>query len=152
MRETSDVYGEGRNEDLVGRAIAGRCYEVVLATKFGIVRPTDGTAWYYDGSPEYVRSACEASLRRLGVDHIDLDHQHRIDQSTPIEETVGALAELVAEGKIGHIGKPSEGVGRHHPPRARRPPDRGGAARVLVVGALGRAGSVPGSTTTGCTK
>ena len=102
--DTSDVYGEGRNEDLVGRAIAGRRNEVVLATKFGIVRPTDGSAWYYDGSPEYVRKACDASLRRLGVDHIDLYYQHRIDRNTPIEETVGALAELVTAGKIGHIG------------------------------------------------
>jgi aryl-alcohol dehydrogenase-like predicted oxidoreductase len=101
--DTSDVYGEGRNEELVGRAIAGRRDEVVLATKFGIVRP-EGAPWYYDGSPAYVRTACEASLRRLGVDHIDLYYQHRIDQDTPIEETVGALAELVQAGKIGHIG------------------------------------------------
>src|SRR6478735_2849873 len=101
--DTSDVYGEGRNEELVGRAIAGRRDEVTIATKFGIVRPA-GEPWYYDGSPEYVRAACDASLRRLGVDHIDLYYQHRIDKSTPIEETVGALAELVAAGKVRHLG------------------------------------------------
>jgi aryl-alcohol dehydrogenase-like predicted oxidoreductase len=102
--DTSDVYGEGANEELVGRAIRGRRDEVQLATKFGIVRPADGSAWYYDGSPAYVRAACDASLQRLGVDHIDLYYQHRVDLNVPIEETVGAMAELVAAGKVRHLG------------------------------------------------
>jgi aryl-alcohol dehydrogenase-like predicted oxidoreductase len=99
LLDTADVYGDGHNEELVGRAIAGRRDEVVLATKFGILRPSG-----ISGRPEYVRSACEASLRRLGVETIDLYQQHRVDPDTPIEETVGALAELVAEGKVRHIG------------------------------------------------
>lgn len=103
--DTADMYGVGANEELVGRAIAGRRDEVVLATKFGIVRdPADPTNRSISGSPEYVRAACEASLRRLGVDHIDLYYQHRVDRATPIEETVGAMAELVAEGKVRHLG------------------------------------------------
>jgi aryl-alcohol dehydrogenase-like predicted oxidoreductase len=103
--DTSDVYGPHTNEELVGRAIAGRRDDVVLATKFGIVRdPDDPTRRGVDGSPAYVRSSCEGSLRRLGTDHIDLYYQHRIDPDTPIEETVGALAELVAEGKVRYIG------------------------------------------------
>jgi len=102
--DTSDMYGPYLNEELVGRAIAGRRDEVVLATKFGIVRgdrPADRTI---RGDGAYVKQACEASLRRLGVDHIDLYYQHRSDGNTPIEETVGAMADLVAEGKVGHLG------------------------------------------------
>jgi aryl-alcohol dehydrogenase-like predicted oxidoreductase len=100
--DTSDMYGQGHNEQLVGRAIASRREEVVLATKFGIRR--DGGERSVDGSPEYVRRACEASLERLGVDHIDLYYQHRVDPETPIEETVGAMGELVSEGKVRYLG------------------------------------------------
>jgi aryl-alcohol dehydrogenase-like predicted oxidoreductase len=105
LLDTSDAYGPHTNEELVGRAIADRRDQVVLATKFGIVRdPADTTARGVDGRPEYVRRACEASLRRLGVDHIDLYYQHRVDPETPIEETVGAMGELVAEGKVRYLG------------------------------------------------
>jgi aryl-alcohol dehydrogenase-like predicted oxidoreductase len=106
--DTSDMYGPHTNEELVGRAIAGRRDEVFLATKFGIrIEPGDGDApakRSIDGTPEYVRAACEGSLRRLGVEQIDLYYQHRVDPKTPIEETVGALAELVSEGKVRHLG------------------------------------------------
>jgi aryl-alcohol dehydrogenase-like predicted oxidoreductase len=103
--DTSDVYGPYTNEVLVGRAIADRRDEVVLATKFGIVRdPDDPSARGQNGRPEYVKQAAEASLKRLGVDHIDLYYQHRVDPATPIEETVGALGELVQEGKVRYIG------------------------------------------------
>jgi aryl-alcohol dehydrogenase-like predicted oxidoreductase len=102
--DTADMYGPFTNERLVGRAIAGRRDEVVLATKFGNERLEDGTRVGINGSPEYVRSACDASLQRLGVDHIDLYYQHRVDQTVPIEETVGAMAELVAQGKVRHLG------------------------------------------------
>jgi aryl-alcohol dehydrogenase-like predicted oxidoreductase len=103
--DTSDVYGPYTNEVLVGRAIADRRDEVVLATKFGIVRdPDDPSARGQNGRPEYVKQAAEGSLKRLGVDHIDLYYQHRVDPATPIEETVGALAELVQEGKVRYIG------------------------------------------------
>jgi aryl-alcohol dehydrogenase-like predicted oxidoreductase len=104
LLDTSDIYGPFTNERLVGRAIAGRRDDVVLATKFGIVREEDGTRRGVDSSPEYVRRACEASLQRLGIDHIDLYYQHRVDPKTPIEETVGALAELVQEGKVRFLG------------------------------------------------
>lgn len=105
LLDTADMYGPHRNEELVGRAIAERRDQVVLATKFGIVRdPADPTARGVDGRPEYVRSACDASLRRLGVDHIDLYYQHRVDPTVPIEETVGAMAELVAAGKVRYLG------------------------------------------------
>jgi aryl-alcohol dehydrogenase-like predicted oxidoreductase len=103
--DTSDAYGPHTNEVLVGRAIADRRDQVVLATKFGIIRdPDDPSARGVKGTPEYVKQAAEASLRRLGVDHIDVYYQHRVDPETPIEETVGALAELVQEGKIRYIG------------------------------------------------
>jgi aryl-alcohol dehydrogenase-like predicted oxidoreductase len=103
--DTSDVYGPHTNEQLVGRAIADRRDEVVLATKFGIVRdPDDPHRRGVDGSPDYVRRACEGSLQRLGVDHIDLYYQHRVDPDTPIEETVGAMAQLVQEGKVRYLG------------------------------------------------
>ncbi len=106
--DTSDMYGPHTNEELVGRAIAARRSEVFLATKFGI-RLERGEAGSppkrsIDGSPEYVRAACEASLQRLGVEHIDLYYQHRVDPNTPIEETVGAMAELVRAGKVRHLG------------------------------------------------
>jgi aryl-alcohol dehydrogenase-like predicted oxidoreductase len=102
--DTADMYGPFTNEQLVGRAIAGRRDEVVLATKFGNVRAPDGTRLGINGRPEYVRQACDASLHRLGVDHIDLYYQHRVDPATPIEETVGAMAELVAAGKVRALG------------------------------------------------
>jgi aryl-alcohol dehydrogenase-like predicted oxidoreductase len=102
--DTADIYGCGRNEDLVGRAIANRRDEVFLATKFGIVRDADGTFRGVDGRPDYVRKACEASLKRLGVDTIDLYYQHRVDPKTPIEDTVGTMADLKREGKIRYLG------------------------------------------------
>ena len=103
--DTADVYGPHTNEELVGRAIKERRNEVVLATKFGIVRdPKNPQARGVNGKPEYVKQSCEASLKRLDTDYIDLYYQHRVDPDTPIEETVGALAELVEEGKIRYIG------------------------------------------------
>jgi aryl-alcohol dehydrogenase-like predicted oxidoreductase len=101
--DTADVYGAGRNEELVGRAIARRRDEVVLATKFGNRTLDDGTRTI-DGTPEYVHQAIDASLERLGVEYVDLYYQHRVDANTPIEETVGAMAELIAAGKVKHIG------------------------------------------------
>ena len=102
--DTADVYGPHTNERLVGQAIAGRRDRVVLATKFGIVRGSDPQARGVNGRPEYVRASCEGSLKRLGVDHIDLYYQHRVDPTVPIEDTVGALAELVSQGKLRYIG------------------------------------------------
>lgn len=104
LLDTSCSYGWGANEELVGRAITGRRDEVVVATKFGMVRTDDAGGRRIDGSPEYVRRACDESLQRLGVDHIDLYQQHRVDADVPIEETVGALAELVEAGKVRHLG------------------------------------------------
>ena len=102
--DTADMYGVGRNEELVGRAIADRRDKVVLATKFGNVRAPDGTRIGISGKPDYVREACDASLRRLKVDVIDLYYQHRVDPDTPIEDTVGAMADLVRQGKVRHLG------------------------------------------------
>jgi aryl-alcohol dehydrogenase-like predicted oxidoreductase len=102
--DTADMYGIGANEELVGRAIKGRRDKVVLATKFGNVRGPDGSPRGINGRPDYVRSACEASLRRLGVEVIDLYYQHRVDPETPIEDTVGAMADLVRQGKARHLG------------------------------------------------
>src|SRR5205809_2310895 len=102
--DTADVYGPFTNETLVGRAIAGRRDEVTLATKFGNVRGPDGSFRGVNGRPEYVRAACDASLQRLGVDTIDLYYQHRVDREVPIEDTVGAMAELVREGKVRYLG------------------------------------------------
>ncbi len=102
--DTADVYGPFTNEVLLGKAIRGRREQVVLATKFGNVRGPDGTFKGIDGRPEYVRSACEASLGRLGVDTIDLYYQHRVDRTVPIEATVGAMAELVRLGKVRYLG------------------------------------------------
>ena len=104
LLDTADMYGPFTNERLVGRAIAGRRDQVVLATKFGNERREDGSWVGVNGRPEYVRQACDASLRRLGVDHIDLYYQHRVDPATPIEETVGAMAELVDAGKVSYLG------------------------------------------------
>jgi aryl-alcohol dehydrogenase-like predicted oxidoreductase len=102
--DTADMYGPFTNEKLVGKAIAGRRDEVVLATKFGNVRGEDGSFLGVSGTPDYVREACDASLSRLGVDHIDLYYQHRVDPETPIEETVGAMKELVEAGKVRYLG------------------------------------------------
>jgi aryl-alcohol dehydrogenase-like predicted oxidoreductase len=102
--DTADMYGIGDNEELVGKAINGRREQVVLATKFGNVRFKGSDERRIDGSPAYVKSACDASLKRLGVDYIDLYYQHRVDKSTPIEDTVGAMAKLVEAGKVRHIG------------------------------------------------
>jgi len=107
LLDTADIYGTGGNEELVGRAIRGKRDQVVLATKFGRVikgSGADGTGYDIEGSPAYVKRAAEASLRRLGVETIDLYYQHRVDPRTPIEETVGAMAELVKEGKVRHLG------------------------------------------------
>ena len=109
MLDTADMYGPFTNEQLVGRAIAGRRDGYVIATKFGFVRDEDGSQ-HIDGSPEHVRSACDASLRRLGIDVIDLYYQHRVDAAVPIEETVGAMAELVRAGKVRFLGLSEPGV------------------------------------------
>ena len=102
--DTADMYGPFTNEELVGKAIKGHRNQVVLATKFGLVRTNDPTYRGISGRPEYVRSACDASLKRLGVDHIDLYYQHRVDVEVPIEETVGAMSDLVSAGKVRFIG------------------------------------------------
>jgi len=102
--DTADMYGVGKNEELVGRAIKDRREQIMIATKFGNVRSETGEFLGINGRPEYVKQACEASLRRLGVDYIDLYYQHRVDPNTPIEETVGAMADLVKEGKVRFIG------------------------------------------------
>src|SRR5680860_721859 len=102
--DTADMYGPFTNEQLVGKAIKERRDEVQVATKFGNKRGPNGERLGIDGSPAYVRQACDDSLQRLGVDHIDLYYQHRVDQSVPIEETVGAMGELVAAGKVRHLG------------------------------------------------
>jgi len=103
--DTADMYGPYKNEELVGRAIKGKRDKIVLATKFGIVRdPANPTIRGVNGKPDYIRRSCEGSLKRLGVETIDLYYQHRVDPATPIEETVGALAQLVKEGKVRHIG------------------------------------------------
>lgn len=104
LLDTADMYGPFTNERLVGRAIAGRRDQVVLATKFGNERREDGTRLGVNGRPEYVRQACDASLQRLGVDHIDLYYQHRVDPDVPVEDTWGALSELVAAGKVRRLG------------------------------------------------
>lgn len=123
--DTADVYGMGRNEELVGRAIRDRRDRVFLATKFGNVRSPSGDWVGVNGRPEYVRRACEASLRRLGVETIDLYYQHRVDPATPIEETVGAMARLVDEGKVRFLG-----LSEAAPDTIRR------AARVHPIAAL----------------
>lgn len=104
LLDTADMYGVGRNEELLGRAIHDRRDQIVLATKFGNVRAQDGTMLGISGRPEYVKQACEASLTRLGEDVIDLYYQHRVDSATPIEDTVGAMADLVREGKVRYLG------------------------------------------------
>ena len=102
--DTADVYGPWTNEELVGKALKGRRDRVILATKFGNVRDAQGNWKGLNGRPEYVRAACDASLRRLGTDHIDLYYQHRVDKAVPIEDTVGAMADLVRQGKVRYLG------------------------------------------------
>ena len=109
--DTADMYGPFTNERLVGKAIADRREEVVLATKFGNVRGEDGSFLGVSGKPDYVKEACDASLSRLGIDHIDLYYQHRVDPETPIEETVGAMKELVEAGKVRYLGLSEAGSG-----------------------------------------
>ncbi|MEQ6388062.1 aldo/keto reductase [Bacillaceae bacterium S4-13-58] len=104
LLDTADMYGVGENEALIGRAIADRRNQVVIATKFGNVRGEDGSFLGVSGHPDYVKKACDASLQRLGVDHIDLYYQHRVDPQVPIEETIGAMADLVKEGKVRYLG------------------------------------------------
>ncbi len=108
--DTADIYGPFSNEALVGRALSHRRDRAVVATKFGVVRTSAGAAVGINGTPEYVKRSCELSLQRLGTGHIDLYYQHRVDPNTPIEETVGAMAELVAEGKVRHIGLSEAGA------------------------------------------
>jgi len=108
--DTADMYGVGANERLVGRALRGRRDEVVLATKFGVIRGEDKSFRGVSGAPDYVRSACDASLQRLGVDHIDLYYQHRVDPKVPIEDTVGAMAGLVEAGKVRFLGLSEAGA------------------------------------------
>lgn len=110
LLDTADMYGVGRNEELVGKAIRGKRQQVQVATKFGHVRAPDGTSLGVSGRPEYVRQACEASLKRLQVEYIDLYYQHRVDPKVPIEETVGAMARLVEEGKVRFLGLSEAGV------------------------------------------
>ena len=125
------MYGPHTNEVLVGKALAGHRDEAVIATKFGIVRdPDDPAKRAVNGRPEYVRQACDGSLLRLGVDHIDLYYQHRVDPDTPIEETVGAMGELVTRGQ-GPLPGPVRGGAGHHPAGPCRAPDLGPADRVL---------------------
>jgi aryl-alcohol dehydrogenase-like predicted oxidoreductase len=108
--DTADMYGIGRNEELVGRAVASRRHEVIIATKFGNVRGADGSFQGVNGRPEYVQQACDASLRRLKISTIDLYYQHRVDPKTPIEETVGAMARLVEQGKVRYLGLSEAGA------------------------------------------
>ena len=130
--DTAEIYGPYANEELVGRALKGRRDDVVVATKFGFVSHSGGGAGVLDSSPANIRTALEGSLKRLGTDRIDLYYQHRVDPKTPIEDTVGALAELVTEGK-GPAHRPVRGRARNDPPRPRRAPDRRAADRVLPV-------------------
>ena len=137
LLDTADMYGPFTNERLVGRAIADRRDSVVVATKFGNVRGENGERLGIRGDAEYVRQACDASLQRLGIDHIDLYYQHRVDQQVPIEETVGAMAELVAAGKVRYLGlseASAETLRRAHAV----PPDLRAADRVLAVDARRR--------------
>jgi aryl-alcohol dehydrogenase-like predicted oxidoreductase len=108
--DTADVYGNGRNEELIGRALRERRHEYILATKFGNVRDKEGRWLGVNGRPDYIFQSCETSLRRLGVAHIDIYYQHRVDDQVPIEETVGAMAQLVKQGKVRYIGLSEAGV------------------------------------------
>ena len=111
LLDTADIYGVGANEELVGRAIGGRRDGVVVATKFGVVRKANGDFVGISGRPDYVRAACEASLKRLGIETIDLYYQHRVDPQVPIEDVAGAVKELVTAGKVRHFGLSEAGAG-----------------------------------------
>ncbi len=132
--DTADMYGVGRNEELVGKALKGHRDEVVLATKFGNVRNPDGSFVGINGRPRYVKAACDASLKRLEVDYIDLYYQHRVDPDVPIEETVGAMSELVAAGKVRYLGLSEAAAAtirrahKVHPSAHCKPSIRSGAA------------------------
>jgi len=155
--DTADLYGRGANEQLVGNALKGRRNQVVIATKFGNEWDKDGKTIGVNGRPEYVKRACEASLKRLGIDHIDLYYQHRVDPTTPIEETVGAMAELVKQGKVRHIGlseasaKTIRGANAVHPITALQtefcPPAGSWALALSLTAHLGAA-SLPGGSNT----
>ncbi len=110
--DTADMYGQGKNETLIGKALKGKRDKAVIATKFGVLRGENGSFPGINGQPKYVKQSCEKSLQRLGIDHIDLYYQHRVDPNTPIEDTVGAMSELVNEGKVRYIGlsEPSEEI------------------------------------------
>ena len=129
--DTADIYGGGKNEELVGRAIKGRRERYLIATKFGNVLAPNAER-DIDGRPEYVAAACEASLRRLGIDAIDLYYQHRVDPRVPIEETVGAMKRLVKQGKVRYLGL-SEAAPATHPSRAQGAPDRRAADRIFAL-------------------
>ena len=133
LLDTADMYGPYLNEELVGKAIKGRREQAFIATKFGIVRdPANPQARGVNGRPDYVRAACEGSLKRLGIDTIDLYYQHRVDPNVPIEETVGAMAELVQAGKVRHLGL-SEASARHARAGQQGASDRRAAKRVFAV-------------------
>ena len=130
--DTAEIYGPYANEELVGRALEGRRDDVVVATKFGLVSHSGGGPGVLDSSPANIRNAVEGSLKRLATDRIDLYYQHRVDPNTPIEDTVGALAQLVRRGQ-GPAHRPVRGRPRNDPPRPRRAPDRGASDRVLPL-------------------
>ncbi len=179
--DTADIYGCGQNEELVGRAMAGRRDEVFLATKFGNVRDADGSWKGVNGRPEYVKQACDASLKRLGTDVIDLYYQHRVDPDTPIEDTVGAMAELKQAGKVRYLGlseaapatirrahavhpiaalQTEYACGRATPRRGTSPPAASWASRFVAYSPLGRGmltghhrtGHLAQATRAGCTR
>ena len=131
--DTADIYGQGHNEELVGKVLRQYRDRVIIATKFGNQVLADGTR-AINGKPEYVRSACDASLKRLGVDHVDLYYQHRVDKNVPIEETVGAMADLVRQGKVRYLGLSEAGAKTIRRAHAVHPITRA-AIRILVVDA-----------------
>ena len=133
--DTADAYGIGDNEELVGKTIRGRRDEVFLATKFTFVRKKDDPSFFgINGKPEYVKSACDGSLKRLGIDHIDLYYQHRVDPNTPIEDTVGAMADLVKAGKVKYLG-PLRSITRNDPPRTQSSSHHRAANGIFALGA-----------------
>jgi aryl-alcohol dehydrogenase-like predicted oxidoreductase len=141
--DTADVYGNGHNETLVGRVLRPYRARVVIATKFGNVRDAQGRPAGISGRPAYVKQACDESLARLGIDTIDLYYQHRVDPDTPIEETAGAMADLVRAGKVRHLGLSEASAATIRRAHAVHP-HCGGTVGVLAVDARSRAGSAPG--------
>ena len=140
--DTADMYGVGANEELVGRAIKGKRDQFVIGTKFGNIRGEGGTNLGISGRPDYVRMACDNSLKRLGIDTIDLYYQHRVDANTPIEDTVGAMAELVKTGKVRYLGL-SEASAPDHPPRPQGSSDHRASDRIFAVEPRRRAEILP---------